>query len=250
MSNCTTNVQSPSPPAVSTIPTSRSLVAAANHVFGKPTSEYLNAMSIATNQAIADTGATSIFIMDGVDVVNKRPATTPLIINLPDGRKVHSSHVCDITIPGLPQVLTGHVVPHLAIASLMGIRPLCDAGCTVTFDKEKCDVIYNGNVILRGIKDVSTGLWTLPIKATKSALPRSSPNIDRAQGNIEIHPGVNLASFTHSVKTRANGVKFAHQSLCNPKISTLLKAVRRGFLKGCPNLSEKLILKYLNPYRR
>jgi hypothetical protein len=44
-----------------------------------------------------------------------------------------------------------------------------------------------------------------------------------------------------------NGVRFAHQSLCNPKISTLLKAVRKVFLKGCPNLSEKLILKYLNP---
>jgi hypothetical protein len=42
-------------------------------------------------------------------------------------------------------------------------------------------------------------------------------------------------------------VKFAHQSLCNPKILTLLKTVRRGFLKGCPNISEKLILKYLNP---
>jgi hypothetical protein len=41
--------------------------------------------------------------------------------------------------------------------------------------------------------------------------------------------------------------KFAHQSLCNPKISTLLKAVCKRFLKGCPNLSEKLILKYLNP---
>jgi hypothetical protein len=38
-----------------------------------------------------------------------------------------------------------------------------------------------------------------------------------------------------------------HQSLCNPKISKLLKAVCKGFLKGCPNLSEKLILKYLNP---
>jgi hypothetical protein len=38
-----------------------------------------------------------------------------------------------------------------------------------------------------------------------------------------------------------------HQSLCNPKILTLLKAVHKGFLKGCPNLSEKLILKYLNP---
>ncbi len=55
-----------------------------------------------------------------------------------------------------------------------------------------------------------------------------------------------MASFTHSIKKRANGVKFAHQSLCNPKISTLLKAVRRGFLDGCPNLSEKVIKKYLN----
>jgi hypothetical protein len=58
---------------------------------------------------------------------------------------------------------------------------------------------------------------------------------------------VNLATFTHSKQTRANQVKFAHQLLCNPKISTLLKAVRRGFLTGCPNLTKRLILKYLNP---
>ncbi len=42
-------------------------------------------------------------------------------------------------------------------------------------------------------------------------------------------------------------MKFAHQSLCNPKISTLLKATRQEFLKGCPYISKKLILKYLNP---
>jgi hypothetical protein len=35
--------------------------------------------------------------------------------------------------------------------------------------------------------------------------------------------------------------------LGNPQISTLLKAVRNGFLNGCPNISEKLVLKYLNP---
>jgi hypothetical protein len=84
----------------------------------------------------------------------------------------------------------------------------------------------------------------------QSALPRSASVRDRAlHAGITpmVHPGVNLATFTHSIKTRANGVKFAHQSLCNPKISTLLKAVRKGFLAGCPNLTEKLILKYLNP---
>jgi hypothetical protein len=35
--------------------------------------------------------------------------------------------------------------------------------------------------------------------------------------------------------------------MCNPKISYLLKALRKGFLKRCPNLSEDLVTKYLNP---
>jgi hypothetical protein len=43
------------------------------------------------------------------------------------------------------------------------------------------------------------------------------------------------------------GVWFAHQLLGNPRISTLLKAVRCGFLNGCPNISKIFILKYLNP---
>jgi hypothetical protein len=63
----------------------------------------------------------------------------------------------------------------------------------------------------------------------------------------DTHSGVTMATFMHSVQTQANAVKFSHQSLCNPKISTLLKAICRGFLKGCPDLTETLVLKYLNP---
>jgi hypothetical protein len=58
---------------------------------------------------------------------------------------------------------------------------------------------------------------------------------------------IDLATFMHSIRTQANSVMFAHQSLCNPKISTLLKAPHRGFICGCPNMSKKMILKYLNP---
>jgi len=58
---------------------------------------------------------------------------------------------------------------------------------------------------------------------------------------------VDVAMFTHSVRTRANSVKFTHQSMCNPKISSLMKALRKGYLKGCPNVSEELVTKYLNP---
>jgi hypothetical protein len=83
----------------------------------------------------------------------------------------------------------------------------------------------------------------------QSALPQSAPIFDcfLHDAPAPIHPGMNFALFMHSVKTQANGVKFAHQTLCNPKILTLLKAVRKRFLKGCPNLTKKLILKYLNP---
>ncbi len=98
---------------------------------------------------------------------------------------------------------------------------------------------YNGNVILSGKKDPSTDLWTLPIntdieKVTKSVdEPTSAPSQTvcpppkkRTMLPSDAHHRVaHVASFTHSVKTRTNGVKFAHQSLCNLKISTLLKAV-------------------------
>ena len=224
-----------------------SLAAMARQVFGSPSQQYLNAIAIKTDQAIADTGATSIFIMEGTPVNNLRPSSQPLTINLPDGSRVKSTHMCDITIPGLPVTLTGHIVPKLTIASLIGIRVLCEAGCTVVFTKVKCEVIYNEKIILRGYKDPSTDLWTLPINTTmedsngKVGKPHRNPSV------INNSERIDLATFTHSIRTRANSVMFAHQSLCNPKISTLLKATRRGFVRGCPNMSAKLILKYLNP---
>jgi hypothetical protein len=95
------------------------MAATAQKLFGNPMPQYLNTITIATNQAIADTGATSIFVMDGVEVENKRLTKKPLIINLPDGRKVKWTHECDINIPGLPCSLTGHIVPMLAVASLL-----------------------------------------------------------------------------------------------------------------------------------
>ena len=136
---------------------------------------------------------------------------------------------CDIKILGLPQILTGRIDPSLKIASLIGIRPICKARCKVVFDNKKCEVWYNGAVILAGTKDQATDLWTLPIpqgkmettpksattgKMEMQTLPRPGPVKGRAPHSLP-HPAI--AMFTHSVTTRANAVKFAHQSLCNPK---------------------------------
>ncbi len=70
-------------------------------------------------------------------------------------------------------------------------------------------------------------------KAAKIKLPNPHP----------LHFGL----FTHVVRTKANGIKFAHQLLCSPTILTIFKAIRRGFLNRCPNLSAKGVSRYLNP---
>ncbi len=127
----------------------RSLAKSARKMFGAPMPQYLNALTIAALQAIADTGATSIFVMEKVDIENKCPATKPLTINLPDGRQVKSTHICNINILGLPTTLMGHIVPNLAIAPLFSIRVLCKDGCTVTFNANKCNVYFKDKLILR-----------------------------------------------------------------------------------------------------
>jgi hypothetical protein len=77
----------------------------------------------------------------------------------------------------------------------------------------------------------------------KSILPLAAPVV----ANAHAHSAMQIAFFTHTVRNKANSIRFAHQSLCSLRISTLLKAIRRRYLNGCPNLTAKGVSKYLNP---
>jgi len=143
-----------------------------------------------------------------------------------------------------------------------------DVGLYLRIQDTACYVKYNSKIILRGTKDPSTYLWVLPLtpKAISESQrkqlwtsqendeqiitkiqSRAGPGMARApQSPKTVTANAAVAMFTHSVRTRANTVKFGHQAMCNPKISSLLNALRKGFLKGCPNLSKELVTKYLN----
>ncbi len=74
------------------------------------------------------------------------------------------------------------------------------------------------------------------------------PNMTSAQMCLSMQatttaPQLALFTFPHTVRSKANSIKFAHQSLCSPQILTLLKAIRHGFLKGCPNLTTTGVIK-------
>jgi hypothetical protein len=201
--------------------------------------------------SVADTGATSVMVMANTSMKNVQLASNPLNINLPDGKMVHSTHICDVKVPGLPQVLKGHIIPALNFASLIRIQILCKVRCRVVFTDTACYVKYNGQIILRGTKDPSTDLWVLPL--TRNAISESQTQLWISQGDDEaspranklqsraglcmacapqspmpfttVQPATTVAMFTHSVCTQANTVKFGHQAMYNPKISSLLKAL-------------------------
>jgi hypothetical protein len=54
------------------------------------------AFCLTTDNAIADSGATQIFVMDGTPVINKQVTARPLKVSLADGCQVVSTHMCDI----------------------------------------------------------------------------------------------------------------------------------------------------------
>jgi hypothetical protein len=149
----------------------------------------------------------------------------------------------------------------MKMASLLGIRILCKAGCKVIFDDEKCQVNFKGNTILTGYKDPSSNLWMLPIFQGEEGLwttPRSNLVVSEStpsqpgpcKGCTPPPPFVplpELVLFLYPRTTKANAVKFMHQSFCNPPITSLIKAINAGFLRSAPHLNAKSIQKYLMP---
>jgi hypothetical protein len=74
-------------------------------------SKQADALMIKPTHAIADTGATSVFVLEGTPCKNKRLATNTITILLPDGTKVTWTHIWNMTIPCLPFTLVGHIIP-------------------------------------------------------------------------------------------------------------------------------------------
>jgi hypothetical protein len=167
------------------------------------------AFCLTTKIAIADSGDTQIFVMEGTPVVNKHPTTRPLKVSLADGCQVMSTYMCDTKIDEFPLVLTRHIIPDLSIALLFGIRVLTEAGCKITFTQHDCIIQYNNRIILWGEKDFITDLWTLPLGSpgmtsqhTQCILLLVAP----VTANTHANPAVQFAFFAHTVQMKANSI--------------------------------------------
>ena len=183
------------------------------------------------NTAIADTGCTSHFFMCSAPLLNKRATNNPIAISNPNGDIMYSSHEAELDILGLPLAARQvHIVPALASHSLMSMGQLCDAGCEVVFSKRKVTVLLNDQTILIGRRDKRTKLWHIKIQQ-KPLLPVSTANSATALAAI-------------GAATPADLVTFAHASLGFPAISTLEKALQKGYINHFPGLTLETLRRH------
>jgi hypothetical protein len=102
---------------------------------------------------------------------------------------------------------------------------LCDAGCIVTFNAETVVAKYNDLIVLDGKRTPETMLWQL------SLTPLHPQLMHQANGAI-------------GSATPAELVTFAHALLFSPALSTLHKALDKGYISNFPGLTATLLQKY------
>jgi hypothetical protein len=139
--------------------------------------------------AILDSGATSHFLTTSAPATNILPTATPNIPRLPNGNRVHSTHTCTLNILSLPPgARAAHIIPGLALHLLLFVITMCNAGCTVTFSKIGCTIVYHGRTIVCGHKCTHTGLWMIPlteITTPPTPMPTTSPMSIELAVNID-----------------------------------------------------------------
>jgi hypothetical protein len=84
-------------------------------------SDQANTSLIKPIHAVTNTGATSVFVLEGTPCKTKRLAENPITISLPTVTKFTWTHICNIEIPGLPFTLEGHIKPEMKMVSLLDI---------------------------------------------------------------------------------------------------------------------------------
>ena len=140
-----------------------------------------------------------------------------------------STHSGHINIPGLPPTATeSHIVPEMTTHNLLSVGQLCDAGCTATVTKERIEVTHDDQIILTGTRSPDTTLWHLDIPT-------------------EVEPETIFPYYANAAigtNTAANMVAFMHAAFFSPAISTLEKALQKGYIPNIPGFTAATLKKH------
>ena len=164
------------------------------------------------------------------------------------------------------------------------IGQLCDDNCPALFNKEKVFTFQQNRLILKGKRNHSNGMWTVPvpIQPISHSSPTKSKNNNLLQhisgnSNLKLHlkrlfhkikksqvantsnnkkyrniPKATaqlkyLLQHVHNIKVISEQVNYIYAACFSPAKSTFLNAIKQGYFSSFPNLTTTNVEKYLTP---
>jgi hypothetical protein len=140
---------------------------------------------------------------------------------LPNGATMYSTQTSSLDIPELSATAAlAQAFPAMANNSLLSVGKLCNEGYSVSFTIDNVTIFNKiGQEILKGLRDLDTGLWCINLRK-------------------EIQQNT-IASENNVYELRNTGalVNYLHNAMFSPTKEALLKAVKQGYLANWPGLT-------------
>ena len=70
--------------------------------------------------------------------------------------------------------------------SLISVPVLCDADCTVDFNKGSVQVIKDNKIIIEGSRDMETNLWLMPLESNNDNNNNNNAKATKQQFVIQL----------------------------------------------------------------
>ena len=162
----------------------------------------------------------------------------------PKGAKMMTRETVELLLNKIPeQGREAHRASGL-MNNLVSASVLVDAGCEVFFYKTGADISYNGEIIVRGWRDLPTRLWRM------SLLPDGGNNIVPSDANIIDDNSIPtippfLANSIFECTNTEHLIKYYHATMGYPVISTWGRAIDAGYFRGWPSLTSKRVRRHI-----
>jgi hypothetical protein len=137
--------------------------------------------------------------------------------------------MASLDIPELSKAASiAHVSPGMVNHYFLSVGQLYNEGYYVTFRIDAVTIYSStGKLILKGSRDLNTGLWRINLRH------------DKPQHTIYV------ANNVYELCNRGALVNYLHKAMFSSEKSALLQAVKNGHLRTWPGLTEQAINKHL-----
>jgi hypothetical protein len=170
--------------------------------------------------------------------LNKKVNDNPLMVRLPNGQTMESTHTDFLDIPELSKdASAAHIFSAMENNSLLSVGQLCDEGYSLLFSISEVTIQDSKQkTLLKGSPDSNTGLWRIHV-CTKKV---QTKNVTAKQ-----HNQISAANNVYSLRNTGALVNYLHKAMFSFTKSSLIHAFKKGHLATWPGLTEDVINKYL-----